>query len=51
MSLIAGRSAGTKWALGAAGVLILVLAAVWIISARQTTTTSAGLPVPEGARA
>ena len=40
MSLIAGRSAGTKWALGAAGVLILVLAAVWIISARQTTTTS-----------
>jgi hypothetical protein len=50
MSLIAGRSAGRKWALAAAGLLILVLAAVWIIAARQTSTTSAGLPVREGSR-
>jgi hypothetical protein len=50
MSLIAGRRAGTKWALAAAGLLILVLAAVWIITARQTSTTSAGLPTGEGSR-
>jgi hypothetical protein len=51
MSLIAGRRAGTKWALAAAGLLILVLAAVWIITAHQTSTTSAGLPAGEGSRA
>jgi hypothetical protein len=51
MSLIAGRRAGTKWALAAAGLLILVLAAAWIITARQSSTTSAGLPTGEGSRA
>jgi len=45
MSLIAGGSAGRTWALGAAGLLMLVLGAVWIIAAGQTSTTSAGLPV------
>ena len=50
MSLIAGRSAGRKWALGAAGLFILVLGAVWIIATGQTPTNSAGLPVGEGSR-
>jgi hypothetical protein len=51
MSLIAELSARRKWALGAAGLLILVLGTVWIIAAGQTSTTSAGLPVGEGSRA
>jgi hypothetical protein len=51
MSLIATLPAGRKWALAAAGLLILVLAGVWIITARQTSTTSAGLPAGEGSRA
>jgi hypothetical protein len=51
MSLIAGRSAGRRWTLGAAGLLILVVVTVWIIAARQTSTTSAGLPVGEDSRA
>jgi hypothetical protein len=48
MNLIAGRRAGKKWALGAAGVLIIVLVTVWITTTGQTSTTSAGLPVPDG---
>jgi hypothetical protein len=51
MNLIARLSLHRKWVLGAAGVLILVLAAVWIITAYQTSTTSAGLPAGEGSRA
>ena len=50
MSPFAGGSAGRKWALGAAALLMLVLVAVWVIAARQTSTTSPGLPAGEGAR-
>jgi len=51
MSLIARLPVRGRWALGAAGLLILVLAAGWIIAARQTTTPSADLPLREGSRA
>jgi hypothetical protein len=50
MSLIARLSMRRGWALGAAGLLILVLVTVWIIAARQTSTTSTGLPTGEGPR-
>ena len=50
MILIARLSVRMRWALGATGLLILVLVAVWVITARQTSTTSAGLPTGEGAR-
>lgn len=48
MNLMAGRRAGKKWALGAAGVLIIVLVTMWITTTGHTSTTSADLPVPDG---
>jgi len=50
MSLIAGLSAGRKWALGAAGLLVLVLVGVWIIAGGQTSTTASGMPAVDGSR-
>ena len=50
MSLIAGLSAGRKWALGAPGLLILVLVTVWITATGQTSTTASGMPTVEGWR-
>jgi hypothetical protein len=50
MSLIAGRSAGRRWALGAVGLLILVLVTVWITATGQTSTTASGMPTVDGSR-
>jgi hypothetical protein len=50
MSLITGRSAGRKWALGATGLLMLVLVAVWIIAGGKTSTTASGTPTVDGSR-